>query len=86
MRASAKARKNPRNRRPTDDELRERLARLIETGALPPDFSLRQMQDALGIRFERAKRILSAASQTTSDEADENGETDENGESGENAA
>ncbi|WP_051108016.1 hypothetical protein [Actinomadura atramentaria] len=49
----------PSSRSLTDVQLRERLDALIERGDLPADPSVRAVQNALGLRFERAKRVMS---------------------------
>ncbi|MEO3788536.1 hypothetical protein ABGB12_34865 [Actinocorallia sp. B10E7] len=55
------ARKSTKSARSSsDDELRRRLADLIESGALPVDASVRQVQKALRLSHDRAKRIMTS--------------------------
>jgi hypothetical protein len=42
----------------SDEELADRLAALVSAGELPADASVRQIQGALGVGFERAKRVM----------------------------
>lgn len=45
----------------SDRQLRDRLDALTEAGNLTPDASIREVQAALGIGFNRAKRVLALA-------------------------
>jgi hypothetical protein len=83
----ASARKSaaePSTRAKSDVELRERLEALTASGELPQDAPVRRVQTALGVGFERAKRVMAlapvAGQLTVMDavaEADRGGQDDE---------
>ncbi|MCO6011741.1 hypothetical protein NE236_43025, partial [Actinoallomurus purpureus] len=51
----------PSPRALSDADLRDRFHALIESGELTPDASVRQVQTALGVGFDRAKRVIALA-------------------------
>jgi hypothetical protein len=54
----------PSPRALSDDQLRERLIALVLSGQVERDASIRQVQGALGVGFERAKRIHDSLNST----------------------
>ncbi|WP_165495137.1 hypothetical protein [Actinomadura roseirufa] len=58
--AARRSAKPPSARAMTDDALRERLAALVSSGDLPENAPVRRVQSALGISFDRAKRVMAA--------------------------
>ncbi|GAA3165605.1 hypothetical protein GCM10010466_65470 [Planomonospora alba] len=58
----------------TDADLAERLAALVVSGELAANASIRQVSAALGIGFERAKRVLSTSSAGAVEIGQERGE------------
>ncbi|MFG1753673.1 hypothetical protein [Streptosporangium sandarakinum] len=55
----------------TDEELTQRLAALMDADALAESASIRQVATALGIGFERAKRVRAALAATASEHGEE---------------
>jgi hypothetical protein len=55
----------PTTRALSDEDLAERLDRIITAGELPEGASVRRVQTALGCSFDRAKRVLSKREEST---------------------
>jgi hypothetical protein len=68
---SARKRPAATPREQTDEQLRERLDALVASGRLAEDASVRQVQSALGVGFDRAKRVLALPAQETETETEE---------------
>lgn len=70
--AAKPAPKTSRDR--TDDELQEQLAELLARGEIEP--GVRAVKDALGIGYERAKRVMAGLAENASQDANQDAEDD----------
>ncbi|MGW4791793.1 hypothetical protein ACWEPC_05170 [Nonomuraea sp. NPDC004297] len=71
--AALRAASDPSPRALSDDDLAQRLTALVDSGQLAADASMRAVQSALGISFDRAKRILGTAPTSPAGDEQERG-------------